>query len=51
MYDPSGKKVLWEDQLSQREPDEGPEQSHHDQADLLPSWPNLPQEELVAGSI
>jgi hypothetical protein len=51
MYDPSGKKVLWEDQLSQRESDEGPEQSHSDQADLLPSWPNFPQEELVAGSI
>jgi hypothetical protein len=51
MYDPSGKKVLWEDQLSQRESDEGPEQSHSDQADLVPSWPNFPQEELVAGSI
>jgi hypothetical protein len=51
MYDPSGKKVLWEDQLSQRESDEGPEQSHSDQADLLPSWPNFPQEELVGGSI
>ena len=51
MYDPSGKKVLWEDQLSQRESDEGPEQSHSDQADLLPSWPDFPQEEFVAGSI
>ncbi|TKB93539.1 MAG: hypothetical protein E8D40_05560 [Nitrospira sp.] len=51
MYDPSGKKVLWEDQLSQRESDEGPEQSHSDQADLLPSWPNLSQEGSVAGSI
>ena len=51
MYDPSGEKVLWEDQLSQRESDEGPEQSHSDQADLLPAWPNLPQEESIAGSI
>jgi len=51
MYDPSGKKVLWEDQLSQRESDERPEQSHSDQADLLPAWPNLPQEGPVAGSI
>ncbi|MDH4086247.1 MAG: hypothetical protein OEV71_06410 [Nitrospira sp.] len=51
MYDPSGKKVLWEDQLSQRESDEGPEQSHSDQADLLPSWPNFSQEGSVAGSI
>lgn len=51
MYDSSGKKVLWEDQLSQRESAEGPEQSHSDQADLLPAWPNLPQEGLVAGSI
>jgi hypothetical protein len=51
MYDPSGKKVLWEDQLSQRESNEGPEQSHSDQADLLPSWPNFSQEEVVAGSI
>jgi hypothetical protein len=51
MFDPSGKKVLWEDQLSQRESDEGPEQSHSDQADLLPSWPNFSQEGPVAGSI
>ncbi|TKB70173.1 MAG: hypothetical protein E8D52_03765 [Nitrospira sp.] len=51
MYDPSGKKVLWADQLSQRESDEEPEPSHSDQADLLPSWPDFPQEEFVAGSI
>lgn len=51
MYDPSGKKVLWEDQLSQRESDEGAEQLHGDQADLLPAWPNLPEEGPVAGSI
>ena len=51
MYDHSGKKVLWEDQLSQLESDEGPEQSHGDQADILPAWPNLPQEESAAGSI
>ncbi len=51
MYDPSGEKVLWEDQLSQRESDEGPEQSHSDQADLLPSWPHFSQEGPVAGSI
>jgi hypothetical protein len=51
MYDPSGKKVLWEDQLSQSESEEGPEQSHSDQADMLPAWPNLPQEESAAGTI
>jgi hypothetical protein len=51
MYDPSGRKVLWEDQLSQLDSDEGPEQSHRDQADMLPAWPHLPQEESVAGSI
>ena len=51
MYDPSGKKVLWEDQLSRLESDEGPEPSHSDQADLLPAWPNQPQEEPAAGSI
>ncbi len=51
MYDPTGKKVLWEDQLSQMEFAEGPEQSHSDQADILPAWPNLPQEESAAGSI
>jgi hypothetical protein len=50
MYDPSGKRVLWEDQLSQLESDEGPEQSHSDQADILPAWPNLPQEGAAAGS-
>lgn len=51
MYDPSGKKVLWEDQLSQLESDQRPEQSHSDQADILPVWPNLSQEESAAGSI
>lgn len=51
MYDPSGKKVLWEDQLSRLESDEGPEPSHSDQADILPAWPNVPQEEPAAGSI
>lgn len=51
MYGPSGKTVLWEDQLSHLESDEGPEQSHSDQADLLPAWPDLPQEESAAGSI
>ena len=51
MYDPTEKKVLWEDQLSQLESDEGPEQSHSDQADILPAWPNLLQEESATGSI
>lgn len=51
MYDPSGKKVLWEDQLSQLGTDEGPEQSHSDQADILPAWPDLSQEESAAGLI
>lgn len=51
MYDPSGKRVLWEDHLSQLESDEGSEKSHNDQADLLPAWPNLSQEESPAGSI
>ncbi|MGC4099330.1 MAG: hypothetical protein QM706_19675 [Nitrospira sp.] len=51
MYDSSGRKVLWEDQLAQQEPNEGPEQSHRDQADILPAWPHLPEEEPAAGSI
>lgn len=51
MYDPTGKKVLWEDQLSRLESDEGPEQSRSDQADILPSWPHVPQEESTPGSI
>lgn len=51
MYDPSGKKVLWEDQLSQQGSAEGPEQSHSDQADILPAWPNLTQEEPAEESI
>ncbi|MBX3331074.1 MAG: hypothetical protein KF722_11770 [Nitrospira sp.] len=51
MYDHSGRKVLWEDQLSQMDSDEVPEQSHRDQADMLPAWPNLPQGESAAGLI
>jgi len=51
MYDFNGKKILWEDQLSQLKSDEGAEQSHSDQADQLPAWPRVPQEESAAGSI
>ena len=51
MYDSGGKKVLWEDQLSQLGSDQRPEQSHSDQADILPAWPNLLLEESAAGSI
>lgn len=48
MYDPSGKKILWEDQLSPRESEEGSHQEPlNDQADLLPVWPQQPQEESV----
>lgn len=51
MYDPSGKTVLWEDQLSQPDSNEGLEQSHGDQVDRLPARPDLSLEESVAGSI
>jgi hypothetical protein len=45
MYDPSGKKILWEDQLSRRESEEGTQESVSDQADFLPVWPHQQQEE------
>ncbi len=51
MYDPTGRNVLWEDQLSQVDSDEAPEQSHRDQAYRLPAWPHVPQGESAAGSI
>lgn len=51
MYDLNGKNVLWEDQLSQPGSDERPEPFHSDQADILPAWPSLSQEESAAGSI
>jgi hypothetical protein len=47
MYDPTGKKILWEDQLSPRESEGGSQESLNDQADLLPVWPQQPQEESV----
>ncbi|CUS35627.1 hypothetical protein COMA1_20372 [Candidatus Nitrospira nitrosa] len=47
MYDPSGKKIIWEDQLSQRESEEGAQGALNDQADLLPVWPHQPQDESI----
>jgi hypothetical protein len=47
MYDLSGKKILWEDQVSRRESEEGGQESLNDQADLLPVWPHQPQDESV----
>lgn len=44
MYDPSGRKILWEDQLSPRESEGGSQELLNDQADLLPIWPQQPQE-------
>ena len=51
MYDPSGKNILWEDQLSRRESQEGAQESLNDQADLLPVWPQQPQDESVPSQI
>jgi len=48
MYDPSGKKVLWEDQLSRFDADEGSQESFSDRAHLLPPWPNQSPEESAA---
>ncbi|HBH81061.1 MAG TPA: hypothetical protein DDY39_14650 [Nitrospira sp.] len=47
MYDPSGKQIIWEDQLSQRESEEGGQGLLNDQADLLPAWPHQPQDESI----
>jgi hypothetical protein len=51
MYDPSGQSVLWEDQLSRSEPEEGTQESSSDQAYLLPAWPSRLQEESGSESI
>lgn len=47
MYDSSGKKILWEDQLSRRESEGDGQELLDDQADLLPVWPQQPQEESI----
>ncbi len=44
MYDPSGQNVLWEDQLSRLESDDGATESSSDRASILPAWPHHPQE-------
>ena len=51
MYDLSGKDVVWEDQLSRQEPDEGLTEALSDQATVLPAWPKAPQEESPPESI
>lgn len=45
MYDPSGQNVLWEDQLSRLESDDGATESFSDRASILPAWPHQPEEE------
>lgn len=52
MYDADGKGVLWEDVLSQVEPDEGVTESSGDRAAMLPAWPHQSHdEEIPAESI
>jgi hypothetical protein len=52
MYDPSGKRILWEDLLSRVESDEGETESFGDRASILPAWPHQPpNEEAPAESI
>lgn len=51
MYDLSGRKIIWEDQLSRRESEEGAQELLNDQADLLPAWPHQPPDESVPTSI
>ncbi len=51
MYDPSGKNILWEDQLSRKDSQEGAQELLHDQADLLPVWPHQPEDESVPAAI
>jgi hypothetical protein len=48
MYDPSGQNVLWEDQLSRLETDEGTTESSSDRASILPAWPHQTEEEKVS---
>jgi hypothetical protein len=48
MYDPSGQNVLWEDQLSRLESDEGATESSSDRASILPAWPHQSEEEKVS---
>lgn len=45
MYDPSGKRILWEDLLSRVESDEGVTESFGDRASILPAWPHQPPDE------
>ncbi len=51
MYDPSGQRVLWEDQLFRSEPDQETPKSFGDQAQFLPVWPYQPPQEFTPESI
>lgn len=51
MYDPNGRKIIWEDQLSRRESEVGAQELLNDQADLLPAWPHQPQDEAAPAPI
>lgn len=51
MFDHSGRAVLWEDQVSQQEPEEDTHEAVDDQAHVLPAWPWQVQQDSASQSI
>ena len=51
MFDPSGRAVLWEDQVEQQEVEEEAHEAVDDHAQMLPAWPRLFQQNPASEAI
>ena len=51
VFDPSGRSVLWEDQVEQQEVEEEPHEAIDDHAHMLPAWPRLFQQDPAPAAI
>lgn len=45
MFDRSGRSILWEDRVTQDEPEEESHEASDDQAYMLPTWPRVLQQD------
>jgi outer membrane protein assembly factor BamB len=51
MFDRSGRSILWEDRVTQDEPEEETDEAADDHAHMLPPWPLVPQQDGAPESL
>jgi hypothetical protein len=45
MFDRSGRRIVWEDRVTQDEPEEETHEASDDHASMLPTWPRVLQQD------